>query len=93
MQAGAYQNGTWVIGVAKAGEEDGFDMIAGSVIVAPTGEVVARAVTNDDEVIQFDCDLAAGDYLKQSTFNYARHRRVEAYGRIVEQTGVMPPPD
>jgi len=92
LQAGAYQNGAWVVGVAKAGEEDGFDMIAGSIIVAPTGEVVARALTNEDEVIQYDCDLAAGDYLKASTFNFVRHRRVEAYGRIVEQTGAILPP-
>ena len=28
MQAGAYQNSTWVVGVAKAGNEDGFDLDA-----------------------------------------------------------------
>ena len=40
MQSGAYQNSTWVIGVAKAGMEEGVDMIAGSCIIAPTGEIV-----------------------------------------------------
>ena len=34
MQAGAYQNGTWVVGVAKAGIEEGVDQIGGSCIVA-----------------------------------------------------------
>ena len=30
MQAGAYQNSTWVVGAAKAGSEDGFDLMGGS---------------------------------------------------------------
>ncbi|MBT4487173.1 MAG: N-carbamoyl-D-amino-acid hydrolase, partial [Rhodospirillaceae bacterium] len=38
MQAGAYQNGTWAVGTAKAGMEGGVDMMAGSCIIAPTGE-------------------------------------------------------
>ena len=39
MQANAYQNGTWVVAAAKAGKEDGFGMIGGSCIIAPTGEI------------------------------------------------------
>ena len=42
MQSGAYQNGTWVVGVAKAGDEEGVPMIGGSAIIAPTGEIVGR---------------------------------------------------
>ena len=30
MQAGAYQNGTWVVGVAKGGVEEGVDSLAES---------------------------------------------------------------
>ncbi|KJK22736.1 hypothetical protein UB46_19800 [Burkholderiaceae bacterium 16] len=41
MQAGAYQSGTWVVGVAKAGMEEGVDGIGGSCIVAPSGEALA----------------------------------------------------
>ena len=48
MQAGAYQNSTWVIGVAKAGCEDGNDLMGGSVIIAPTGEIVAQCRTLED---------------------------------------------
>jgi predicted amidohydrolase len=91
LQAGAYQNGTWVVGVAKGGAEDGFDMIAGSIIVAPTGEIVARALTNEDEVIIYDCDLTRCDYLKSTVFNFEKHRRPEHYARIVEQTGAVIP--
>ena len=31
MQAGAYQNATWVVGVAKAGREEGCDLLGQSV--------------------------------------------------------------
>ena len=51
MQAGAYQNGTWVVGVAKAGREEGVDMLGGSAIVSPNGEIVAQARSVDDEVV------------------------------------------
>ena len=37
MQSGAYQNGTWVVGVAKGGVEAGVDSLAQSMIVAPSG--------------------------------------------------------
>jgi len=42
LQAAAYQNGIWVVATAKAGKEDGFWLHGGSVIVAPTGEIVAK---------------------------------------------------
>ena len=57
MQAGAYQNGTWVIGVAKGGVEEGVDSLAESMIIAPSGQIVAQAETTDDELIVADCDL------------------------------------
>lgn len=57
MQAGAYQNGTWVVGVAKAGLEEGVRQIAGSSIIAPSGDIVARTTTDSDEVGTAVCDL------------------------------------
>jgi predicted amidohydrolase len=91
MQAGAYQNATWVVGVAKAGVEEGVDQIAGSVIVAPTGEIVARALTSGDELVVARCDLDLGKSYKETTFNFAKHRRTEHYKMIVERTGAIPP--
>ncbi len=91
MQAGAYQNCTWVIGVAKAGVEEGVDTIAGSTIVAPTGEIAARCSTNGDELIVARCDLDLGKSYRETTFNFAKHRRVEHYTMIVERTGAIPP--
>ncbi len=93
MQAAAYQNGMWVVGTAKAGKEDGHGLYGGSCIVAPTGEIVAQAMTEGDEVITYTCDLDLGNYIKEVIFNFAEHRRIEHYGLITERTGVVPPED
>ena len=42
LQAGAYQNSTWVVAAAKGGVEDGHPLFGGSVIVDPDGEIVAE---------------------------------------------------
>ena len=93
MQAGAYQNGNWVVGTARAGLEGGCDMMAGSCIVSPVGEIVALASTNRDEVITAACDLDQGRYIKDTIFNFAAHRRIEHYKIISEQTAAVPPPE
>ena len=93
MQAGAYQNATWVVGVAKAGHEEGSDMIGQSCIIAPSGEIVAMCRTLGDELIVHDCDLDAGRHYRETIFNFAIHRRTEHYGLIVERTGAEPPPE
>ena len=90
MQAGAYQNSTWVVGAAKAGNEDGFDLMGGSAIVAPTGEIVAEAETRDDELVVAECDLDACIFNKETVFDFAAHRRPEHYGLITERVGASP---
>jgi len=92
MQAGAYQNGTWVVGVAKAGHEEGVDQIGNSVIVAPSGEIVAACTTTGDELALARCDLDLTASYKNTTFNFARHREPEQYRMIVERKGAVPPP-
>jgi predicted amidohydrolase len=93
VQAGAYQNSTFVVAVAKAGDEDGHPLIGGSLIVNPDGEIVAEATTEGDEVLVCACDLDDTQFGKRTIFDFARHRRVEHYGRITEQTGVVLPPE
>jgi predicted amidohydrolase len=92
MQAGAYQNGTWVVGVAKCGREEGCDMIGQSQIIAPSGETVAMCTTLGDELAVARCDLDLTRSYKDTTFNFAKHRRPEHYRMIVERTGALPPP-
>jgi N-carbamoyl-D-amino-acid hydrolase len=66
-------------------------MIGGSMIVNPDGEIVAEAKTEADELIVADCDLDATTFGKQTVFDFARHRRIEHYGRITGQTGIIRP--
>ncbi|MCP4084555.1 MAG: N-carbamoyl-D-amino-acid hydrolase [Actinomycetia bacterium] len=87
-QSMAYQNSIWLIETAKAGVEDGFRMFGHSVIVAPTGEIVAQTVSEDDEVIVATADLDLSDDLRRTMFNLAAHRRPEHYGLLVERVGV-----
>ena len=91
MQSGAYQNGTWVVGVAKAGVEEGVMQIGQSQIIAPSGETVAMCSTLGDELAVARCDLDLTQSYKTTVFNFAKHRRPEAYGLIVERTGAQPP--
>jgi predicted amidohydrolase len=86
LQAGAYQNSTWVVGVAKAGHEEGVHQIGGSCIVAPSGEVVAQAVTEEDEVITAVCDLDRCTSYRQHLFNFEAHRRPEHYQALTDPT-------
>jgi predicted amidohydrolase len=92
MQAGAYQNSTWVVGTAKCGTEEGSKMLGQSAIIAPSGEIVAQAVTLEDEVITANCDLDIGKRYRETIFNFAKHREPEAYRLIVERKGAIPPP-
>jgi predicted amidohydrolase len=89
MQSGAYQNGSWVIGVAKGGVEEGVDSLGQSMIVAPSGQIVAQAFTTDDELISARCDLDWCAKYTGTLFDFERYRRPEVYGRITSQRGVV----
>ncbi|MFT4063787.1 N-carbamoyl-D-amino-acid hydrolase [Paraburkholderia sp.] len=91
LQASAYQNAMWIAAAAKCGSEDGFHMIGGSVIVAPSGEIAAQSSTEEDEVIFVNADLALGDTFREHVFNFAKHRRPEHYRLLVERTGAGEP--
>lgn len=82
MQAGAYQNSVWVVGVAKAGIEEGVDQIGGSAIIAPSGEIVACAATKGDELVVAEIDLDMASRYRKDIFSFTQHRRPEHYGSI-----------
>lgn len=89
MQSGAYQNGTWVVGVAKGGVEEGVDSLGQTMIVAPSGQIVAQALGTDDEIVVARCDLDWCARYKDTLFDFDRYRRPELYGRICSQRGVI----
>jgi predicted amidohydrolase len=91
LQAGAYHNATWVAAAAKAGNEEGSNMIGLSMIVAPSGQIAAMATTTGDELISARCDLEMGVLYKRTIFDFARHREPSHYGLIVERKGPILP--
>ena len=85
MQAGAYANGCWVIATAKAGREEDCDLIGGSCIIAPTGEIVAKAQGMGDEVVTTKINLDRCKELRENVFNFALHREPGDYAEICLQ--------
>ncbi len=91
LQSGAYQNGMWVVGVAKGGTEEGVPSIAGSQIVAPSGTTVAACRGDGDEIAIARCDLDAGASYRRTTFNFERHRQPWAYELVTARKGIGAP--
>jgi predicted amidohydrolase len=84
-------NGCWVVGVAKAGVEDGCMLIGGSCIIQPSGEITAVATSLEDELITTAGDFDLCNMPKATIFNFAKHRRIEHYDIIASQTGAELP--
>ncbi len=82
MRAGAYANGVPVIAAGKAGVEGGVEYIGGSVVIGPTGDILAKATTDADELVlaQLDADAAAAI---RGRMNLEVNRRPDAYGPLV----------
>ena len=84
MQAGAYANGMWVVGSAKAGTEAGVEQIGGSCIISPTGELVAVASSDGDELVVAEVDLRIARRYKEILLDMGRNRQPQTYGAITE---------
>jgi hypothetical protein len=82
MQAGAYQNGTFVVGVAKAGCEEGVDHIGGTCIIGPSGTILAQCSGLGDEIAVADCNLDDCTSYKTTVFNLALHRQPDQYAAL-----------
>lgn len=82
MQAGAYQNGMWVLAAAKAGTEAGVPQIGGSCIISPAGELTAVAQTLGDEVVVGEIDLVLARRYQQRLLDLATNRQPHLYGAL-----------
>ena len=92
QQANSYMNACFSISAARCGLDDGkYDLIAGSAIVDPEGHVLAEAKSKGDELVVAEIDLEECRQGKEKTFDFARHRRIEHYGLIGNQTEVVEP--
>jgi predicted amidohydrolase len=84
MQAGAYQNGAYVVGTAKAGTEEGVEHIGGSCVIHPSGAVIAQCMGLGDELAVATCDLDDCTSYKTTVFDFGAHRRPDQYGRLTD---------
>ena len=83
LRAGAYANLCFVVAAAKAGIEDGVEMIGGSCIVSPLGQVLARAAGTGDELVPARLDLAQAEAARRR-WNFLGRRQPAHYGLLVE---------
>src|SRR5437899_11670041 len=51
LRSGAYANACFVVGIATAGVEHGAELIGGSCVINPVGQVLAKAATTGDELV------------------------------------------
>ena len=75
----------------SAASRTGIPLFGGSCIVNPDGEIIAAAKTDEDELVVARCDLDDTKFNKETIFDFKRHRRIEHYGRITSQAGVVLP--
>ncbi len=83
MRSGAYANLCFVVGVAKAGVEDGVELIGGSCLISPLGQVLARAATTADELIVARIDLDQIAPVRKR-WNFLGRRQPQHYAALLQ---------
>ena len=83
LRSGAYANLCFVVGVAKAGVEDGVELIGGSAIIDPLGQVIAKAATTGDELIVSRIDLDQAHPVRKR-WNFLGRRQPQHYGPLLQ---------
>lgn len=83
MRSGAYANICFVVGVAKAGVEDGVELIGGSCVISPLGQVLAKAATTGDELIVARIDLDQIAPVRKR-WNFLGRRQPQHYATLLQ---------
>jgi N-carbamoyl-D-amino-acid hydrolase len=83
LRHGAYVNSVFVVGAAKAGIEDGVELIGGSSIVSPLGQILARAATTGDELVVGAIDLDQMAPARRR-WNFLGRRQPQHYGPLLQ---------
>jgi hypothetical protein len=69
--------------VGKAGIEDGAEYIGGSVIISPTGKVLAKARTDGDELVTATIDMDE-IVASRKKWDFLADRRPDQYQQLVK---------
>lgn len=83
MCSGAYANGLFVVGIAKAGIEGTTRLLGGSCIIDPHGQIIARASSDQDELTVATLDFGELERAR-AHWNFFARRRPEFYGNLVD---------
>jgi len=84
LQGHAIANQLWVAGVNRVGRDRGgsdIDFYGASCVVSPTGEVVAQAGEDREEILHHTIDTEISDRLRRE-WGFFRDRRPDIYGAI-----------
>jgi len=84
QRAHAIANGVFVAAVNRVGREDRIRFWGQSFAVDPFGRVLARASSEDEEVLLVECDLGAIDRVRRD-WPFLRDRRIDAYADLVKR--------
>lgn len=81
MVTRAFENGVYMAPCNKVGREGDWTFGGASMVVSPRGEVLAKASTDDEEVLLVDIDRAEVNAARRR-FPMMRDRRPDAYAAI-----------
>jgi predicted amidohydrolase len=83
LRSGAYANACFVVGIAKAGVEDGVELIGGSCVINPLGQVLAKAATTGDELVVSRIDLDQMTPVRKR-WNFLGRRQPQHYATLLQ---------
>lgn len=81
QHAHAITNGVFVAAVNRVGVEGGIRFWGSSFVADPSGQVIAEASSDKDEVVFADLDLCRIAHVRQQ-WPFLRDRRIDAYGDL-----------
>jgi beta-ureidopropionase len=85
LQARAYENGCFIVGINKAGNEWGLDYVGDSLVARPTdGGVIARTKASSDDLLVVDIDLDDVDEARRR-LPFMRDRQPLTYAALTQQ--------
>ncbi len=77
----AVANGVFVACINRVGKEKKIRFWGGSFVADPFGQMVAKASSEQEEILVADCDLAKVEETRES-WPFLRDRRIDAYGGL-----------
>ena len=84
MRSHAIANGVYVCAANRTGVESNIEFWGNSFICDPYGQIIARAKTEDDEILIADLDLGLSETAR-THWPFFRDRRTDLYGDLLKK--------